>query len=443
MKRTIAITAATLTCLLLLTGFFLLWQHGHKLNGALEYSLVITELVLFAMLGIRFMPRWFEAWSNKPSIDTTRAKSSRELLPVLLMLIGFGVLMHFTVKFVSLFTDISRDVLRAADTNHYLDIAENWYRSEGTRDELVRLVFFPLYPLLIKLFQLYPAFDSFKAALAVSFVCFIGAGLYLYLLARIDLKVSAARRVLKYFLILPGSFFYLCAMTESLFVLLCAACLYYTRKQHYLLACITAAFAAFTRAPGIILFAPVCFEMVRSVIVSEPGTRKGAALKLLMLLIIPLGLIAYMVINYTVSGSFTQFLTYEHEHWGQHLDWFFSTVRYQLSYALGWFRSGDKAGAITLWGANLISQFSALVIMIFAVKKLRPSYTAFFIAYFVITMGASWLLSAPRYLCACVTLPFALAYITKRRRADNVLTVLCAVCSLMYFIAYLKGMPVY
>ena len=74
--------------------------------------------------------------------------------------------------------------------------------------------------------------------------------------------------------------------------------------------------------------------------------------------------------------------------------------------------------------------------MLFAAKRLRPSYTAWFLAYFVIAIGATWLLSAPRYLAALIPMHMALSSLTKRRGTDTFLTVLLALFSLFYLTAF-------
>lgn len=443
-NRRLLLGIVTALCLGALCGCFLFWQHSNPLSSIAEYGIVGAELVLFALLGARFLPCWFDAWSAGPLPECSRQKERlTDILSVLTVLCAFqAVLSAIALLYAKADGRNFADVWRAGDSGHYLDIAENWYRSEGTEDELVRLVFFPLYPLLVRSVAL-TGLKYLSAACLVSTLCYLGAGFYLYMLARLDSGPADAKRTLKYFLLLPGAFFCFCAMTESLFILLSAACLYYTRKRKYALSCCLAALAAFSRAPGIILFVPVCFEMLSELCTAQHGGRRHMVKKLPLLLIIPLGFFAYMVINYCVSGSFTQFLTYEHEHWSQHLSWFFATVRYQFTYLLDYMGSGEYSLAAALWAANLLAQFGSLILMIGAVKKIRASYTAYFIAYFVITMGTSWLLSAPRYLFACVSLPFALAGLTENKTADDCATVLLTGLSLLYFIAYFKGLYVY
>lgn len=63
------------------------------------------------------------------------------------------------------------------------------------------------------------------------------------------------------------------------------------------------------------------------------------------------------------------------------------------------------------WGLyipNLVCGFGALGIMVPGIKKLRPGDGAFFLAYYGVAMGCTWLLSAPRYLAVCYPLALGL-----------------------------------
>ena len=81
--------------------------------------------------------------------------------------------------------------------------------------------------------------------------------------------------------------------------------------------------------------------------------------------------------------------------------------------------------------------FIALAVMILAAKRMRASYTAYFVAYFVVTMGATWLLSAPRYLAAMLSLPAAMSALAENARTERVLILLSVLMFFVYFIFFL------
>jgi len=229
-------------------------------------------------------------------------------------------------------------------------------------------------------------------------------------------------------------------MSESLFLLLCASCIYCARSQKWLLGGLLGALASFTRSLGLTLCVPLFFELVSGTVRTWDGTAAGERVKrfayrLASLLLIPAGFGAYCFINYLVSGDPFQFMEYERVHWHQSLGWFFNTAAYQMEHAIEYW-GNDRSTFLGLWLPNLMAGFLSLVIMIPTVKKIRPSYTAWFLVYYLIAMGATWLLSAPRYLAALLPVPLAVSRLAKGPVADILLTVVSMVLYLLYLYAF-------
>ena len=99
--------------------------------------------------------------------------------------------------------------------------------------------------------------------------------------------------------------------------------------------------------------------------------------------------------------------------------------------------------AFGLWLPNIVYTLASLGIVIAAQKRLRASNTAYFIAYFTVTMGATWLLSGPRYLTACYPLALSLAALTRKRWADILASGLCIVGLCYYLFAFVNQWYVY
>lgn len=242
----------------------------------------------------------------------------------------------------------------------------------------------------------------------------------------LDMESAAALRAVKFFALCPAAFFFAAPMSESLFVLCTVSCLYLVRTGGIRTGGLLGAYAAFTRSPGLILVVPILFELVRS---------RAKAREYIALFMIPLGFAAYCMINYSVSGDAFKFMEYQSIHWHQQLGWFFGTAAYQTENAV----SAAKSPALFwgLWLPNLLAQLLSLAVMILAAKRIRASYTAYFIAYFVVTMGATWLLSAPRYLAAMLSLPAAMSALAENARTERVLILLSALLFFVYFIFFL------
>lgn len=414
----------------------------------------LTAAVLFALVCLRFVPVWTEAWrGNMPAREAAegpeppamelRIFAALFILDLLVILLTWGIW-----RLVGWEGDF-RDYLefwRCTDSSQYLDIARDWYVGEGDRDALVRLVFLPGYPLLVRLFR-YVLGSDLASGLTVSALAFPGAGAALYRLLRLDLPHDAALRGVKYLCLLPGVFFFVAPMSDGLFVFLCAMALYLVRKGKWGLGCLFGGGAAFTRSLGLTLLVPMAFlliaEAVRDRNALPPGRRFWKpALRTLALLLVPAGFGVYCLINWRVTGDPLKFLEYQNTHWHQQLGWFFNTAAYQTDYAVEAFRKEPEI-LLGLWLPNLLYHFGTLGLMIPAAKKLRPEYTAWFLAYYVLAFGAAWLLSGPRYMIALIPVPLALALLTERRAADRAVTLCCGVLSVLYLIAFVERWQVW
>ncbi|KUP22766.1 hypothetical protein [Paenibacillus sp. DMB5] len=335
--------------------------------------------------------------------------------------------------------------IKGIDAPSYLGIAENWYVTEG--DPRFHIVFLPFFPILIKVAHFFT--DNYLAAgYTVANLCTVAFALVAYELAVLDMDRKEALRVVKYMFIFPAAFFFLLPMTESLFLLLSLLSIYLVRKKKWLFGCLCAALAGFTRSPGVLLAVPIAIELWRGLAETHKSAHKKAFKRKLAaaagcLAIVPLGLLAYLYINYAVYGNALQFSIYQREHWFQRQYLFFDTVRYQMEYAVGKFKEGDSRSFLGLWLPNLLAIFTTLYVMFKSAGKLHPSYTAYMIVYFVFVTGPTWLLSAPRYLAAAFPLAFAVVLLTKDKAKDSAVTVLCIVGSLLYLGLFVWGYPIY
>ena len=448
--------------LILLFAAFAEWVLTDAPRDPLAILAAVLSAFLFALLGIRFVPQWMVAWSKKPWLPVRAQEGKRSarkqrmhpIVQLVCYLALFRLLLFVLAYALSLaektYTGGLLDSLGlwnqlGTDSQHYLNIAQNGYVSTG--DDRLLIVFFPLYPLLIRgvhfIIQNY-----LVSGLVVSNLCWVFAAYLLYELALLDTDKKGALRVLKYLCILPASFLFSAPLSDSLFLLLSVACVYAVRKNIYPVAGIIGFLAAFTRLPGILLFAPACFELVGTIIHERPlqGRDNRWRLKMtsnaLSLLLIPAGLLVYLYINYRVTGSATMFLTYQRENWHQQLGWFFSTMATQVSNATGSF-SDNIPMLWGLWIPNFIYLAGSLGIVIAAQNKLRASNVAYFIAYYAVCMGATWLLSAPRYLTAAYPLALALGAVTEKKAVDRIATIVCIVLFVLYLLAYVNQWYVY
>lgn len=447
-KRKMELAVSALCAAGLVTAV-ILWESRNPLRTWYEWIIVLCDVFLFTFIGVQFLFSWFDSW-RAPAVDLFGEKIGWQTdLKIFLGVLGVHavrILLAYlwacmVFEYSGSLMD-SLDIWSASDTRHYLDIAEHWYTDYENIGTVWRLVFLPFYSILIRGAHLAVS-DYLYAGILVSVLSSSAAGCVLYRLARLDYDHETAARAVKYFAILPAALFYTAALSEGTFMLLSLACIYMARKQNWIGAGIAGGLAAFTRSTGIILLVPVCFEWLTQVLKGNPCRRRTTLLLGFFQFLIPLGFFAYLLINYTETGDWFRFTAYQRENWDQHLGWFFASVRYQLTYLVDWFSDRRGNDAIGLWLSGLLSQFFALGIMAVSARKLRPSYTAYFLVYFMIAMGVTWLLSAPRYLLILFPLLFAMADESKRRGVDAVLTAGCLLLGQVYLVAFIGRFDVY
>lgn len=448
-QKTVIIAAAV--CVAALLGVFFFWIAEQPRMGWYEWIIMLCDIVLFSLVGVQFLFSWSQTWKTRepePELNEESAGWKTDLTIFCLILLVH--LARFLIAFVweSMAMEFEGDLYdsiwywKGSDSRHYLDIAEYWYADYDGSGTVWRLVFLPFYPILIRCMTLLTG-DYLFAGILVSVLCSSAAGSVLYRLARLDYDRETSLRAVKYYAILPAALFYTAALSEGTFMLLSLLCIYQARKKNWLAACIAGGLAAFTRSVGIILLVPACFEWLTEVIRSTPENRRRTLWYGFSLLLIPLGFGAYLLINYTETGDWFRFTVYQGENWDQHLGWFFATVRYQLNYLVDWFIEGRTEDGIGLWAASLLSQFFTLGVTVLTARKQRPSYVAYFLIYFLVTMGATWLLSAPRYLLVLFPLLFGIADLTRKKWADHTLSAACLVLGQIYLYAFLNQFDVY
>lgn len=427
----------------MLGAFAVWWTHNPGASAAGRGCALVSAGMMTALC-LRFVPVLLRFWGREGPADNAPRQEDEPDIRAFCVKIFFAFL--FVDAAVLLCVFLLRRLLgyeesftrslqfwTCADSIHYLDIARDWYLSEGEWDRLVQLVFLPGYPVAVRFMALVVG-DYLYAALLASALAFAGAGCVLYCLLRLDFGRAGALRGLKYVCIMPGAFFFIAPMSDGLFLLLSLACIYLTRRRKWALSCLLGALSSFTRSLGLALFVPVLFEMLRERARSGPLTARRAA-RFSLLLLIPSGFGCYCLINCLVAGNPFKYMEYQSVHWNQNLGLFFSTAAYQSDYALSSF-SRDIHVFLGLWLPNLLCSFCALGVIIPCVKRLRASYTAYFIAYYIVAIGATWLLSAPRYLASLFPVTAALVCLSENRRCDMVFTPALAVSWALYLAAF-------
>jgi Gpi18-like mannosyltransferase len=205
------------------------------------------------------------------------------------------------------------------DSHAYITIATQGYEAYDIHKPHppANWVFFPLYPILLflfgKLFALISIRDPVIVGIVLSNIFFLLSMLYIYLVCiRLGMRAKQAEAVLFLMMIYPTSLFYSLPYTESLFLLLSAASIYYALTKRYALAFLAASLSTVTRVPGV-----VNLLFVAGVLFLDTGFapfKRYVRLGIYSLLsVIPLGI--YLLYMKHLTGDFLAPFHEQSLHW--------------------------------------------------------------------------------------------------------------------------------
>lgn len=300
------------------------------------------------------------------------------------------------------------------DGPHYVDIAKNWYQTAG--EPALFIVFYPLYPILIWLFNFIT--NNFQvAAILVSVIFSFTASVALFELILLDYTKRTALLAVWFLNIFPTAYFLQASYTESLFLTLTLLTVYFFRKNNFLTSGIFGALATMTRVNGILLLPLLFLE------------TKKIGKNLLTFLLLPVGFLIYLLINYLTFGNLFYFTKPLTENWFKTISWPWIGLR-NLFNAIPSFTNPD-----------FYIRFSELVviifitIMIFVVYfKIKKSYALYMFLNLLLFTSTSYILSTPRYALSLFPIFIALGMINNRK-----VLILISVffLSLLFYFTYL------
>jgi hypothetical protein len=278
------------------------------------------------------------------------------------------------------------DIWNRWDAPHYLDIASNGYAASG--EQRYWLVFYPLYPWLTRAFAFVTGGDYLVAALLVSTVASVAAGLLLHRLALLDDADAVARRAVWFLFIFPTSYFLHVGYTESLFIALSVGCFLSARTGRWRAAGILGALAGLTRVNGLILIPALMVEAFTQY--RETRRFKPEWLWSLSALV---GFGVYLLINRHVAGDAFAFQRLASEHWDKTLapPW----VGLRETVTAIWRLPPARAQLVGV--EELFFAALGLACTIWCAKVFRPSYAVWMGLNWLLWTSTASVLSVPRY----------------------------------------------
>lgn len=317
------------------------------------------------------------------------------------------------------------DLFYTWDSRWYMSIVNEGYQYIPGKESSIG--FFPLYPLLVKIFS-FVFVNAKLTGFIISNIALLLASVYLYKLIRIDYDKQISLKSVFYMLICPLSFFFSIFYTEGLFLFLAISCFYYARKKQWLGASVLGFFLSLTRSIGFIILLPVLVEYFDIDFKNFKIDKKKVKKDMLYLLLMPLGLISFMVYSYVKFGDF---LAYFHSKsaWGNKLTSIFVTLssagHYEPFYKL-------------IFIGSLI--FALIFIACLIYYKARVSYIVYSSMFLLAYLSVGILEGIPRYISVLFPLYLGMALASgKTKYLDFIFTAFSIALLTLFTILFVNG----
>lgn len=307
------------------------------------------------------------------------------------------------------------------DASRYLDIAENGYRAVGEGRE--NIAFFPLYPFLIAVVGVN---DTIIGAFVVSGIASIAAALFLRRLTALDFSEEISRSSVLFLFIFPTSYFLHIPYTESLFLALSIGCFYAARKQNWMAAGFLGLFAGLSRINGLILFPALLVELF----LLYRQTKK-IDLKWLWLMLIPMGFLTYLFLNYHIHGNPFAFTKFQKDIWFKELAFPLNGIRGKW----GTFMDGKPSDSQMVGYQELFFVCLGFACTVWSWFRLRASYSIWMTFNWLLFVSTSFILSVPRYTITMFPIFILFAETSSKRFWVNILITVWSILFLGLFIS--------
>lgn len=365
---------------------------------------------------------------------------------MLLFLVGYLTVTHVPGAAINArLLTYNRDQLLPGTLGTVLNSWANWDGQWYVRiarvgyHRLDYTAFFPLYPLLVRWLTPLAAHSYIIAGVALSSAFYLAAMYMLYRLVAIDYERRVAAWTVIFASLFPTSFFFQAVYTESAFLFFVVACLFWARREQWLLAGCAGFLAALTRNTGILVLLPMSVFYMDARHWRLGRVDRHAA----WFALVPAGLAVWMAYLQVRLGDWLAFSRAQ-RHWDR-------------SFALPWvtlsrgLRSGASGIATLLLHHGQPAAFAAaggtlqvsshyarvalpnalalvtLVVavgaLVLAARRLRLAYLVYGFAALVAPLSYPTplqpLYSMPRFILAVFPVFLALALLTERLRATR------------------------
>jgi hypothetical protein len=300
-----------------------------------------------------------------------------------------------------------RSKVSNADAGWYIVIAANGYDVQpfdASREH--NWAFFPLFPLLLRAFGKITGEYGLTGSILSSLLFLFGLVQLHKLVLELGHKAEDADRAVFYLAAFPTSYFFSLPFTESLFLLLSVSCVLAAKRDSWWLAGLCGGLAASTRITGVCLF-PVLALLYWQ-------TYRSINVKALALLLIPAGIVPYMIFLHRITGNPLAFMDIQVA-WGHSFGFFLKPlweyVKSPMEINWRWdFRFLNFLAAILAFGCSVV-----------LFRKKQWAFGTYTLLCVLIPLSAMRLQSLTRYVMVAFPIFIVLAEAGRSHRVDQII----------------------
>ncbi len=312
------------------------------------------------------------------------------------------------------------------------------------------VAFYPLWPLLMHfggllLGGVYPL-SYYLAGLLLANFCFFFALVLFYCLLVEDFGPAQARRALFYLALYPYVLYFFVGYSEALFLLLCLAVFLLLRRGRALdwwLAGLLGFLASLTRSTGLVLSVPFFVVYIQRFWLPSRRAQSSFRQKLnafVPILLIPAGILVYMVYLGYVKGNPLIAESFEWTYWHRHFtpiwDSFLPVLKSLMKgpfFSFGSVRDG----------IDLLFTLLPIVALFLGWKRLPLHYSLFALSVMLFSLSFSLdttdsLTSQPRYMASAFPIIVVFALWGEHRRFNRVYLALAGAVLLAYTLMFIN-----
>lgn len=223
--------------------------------------------------------------------------------------------------------------------------------------------FFPLHPLVVKAVSDLTRIHVLSAAYLLGNLFLLGALIYIYKYISENFSDNAARYTVFLIALSPVNVYFTSFYTESLFLLLSSATIYYVTRRRWILAGVLGSLLGATRNTGFL----VGLIFIAVYVFNKDWKREDAQLRnfLFSLSLLPLGLFSYMIFLHYRTGDYLSFYHVQKAGWG----WHQNTSPLWIVDSLRWLVGGQLFGSATTKVLHMVLIVACFACLYFLLKK--------------------------------------------------------------------------